>query len=832
MKKSSLLLLAGVFAATSLAAVDIVKNGKAVSEIVIAADAHTSTLRAAEDLQYFISKISGAKINIVRKPTAGVANQLYVGESSHTRKLGYKMPKFKNSAYDILVAKNYAVLAGPMVIVKRSPFSTLPSDTRYQRAPLTNKSPKPANYPSPGLKKWWDFAGAPFALRNVGPGAGNFNTPLQIHVNDDTGNWYAVSAFLEHLGVRFYAPYEDGTIIPSAKNISVKPMRLSREAAFGRREWTYYSAMNVDKEGVSWLKRLKCGNHTQIIYNHATYGVYSTREQYAKHPEFFAESAPGVKFSGYPAGSGSPRYNDPGFRKASLQFLRKVFDAFPNLSAFAMGPPDGTVLIDYRDMAQYMKKYKNPDQAAANVLWDFNVYLAKGLAESHPGKTLLYMNGAGARSFPTNFRPGEVDNIVKPFAQPYSATRVLDTVNRAVIAERQEWLKKVNGKRKSPVWDYFLYYRTPTFPRYPIIFTASLQREMKEMRPYADGKFIEISPAWMSEGKRGRPDGDRLGMVPLMHLMVYVQNKLFWNPDLDMKKLLDEYYKLYYGPAAKVMKEYYTFAEKVWSRQESRSVTLTTGFLKEKDVPRYFELLAGAKAAVPANSVYFRRIAAIEKALQPLKKLFSNLKRTGALMRAYRVADNAPLDGNLAKYRHGWQNMVDNNTGEFAERLQTRVNAYFSNNRKFIRVAAICYEPNMKGIKAVSTRNDEFKIFDDDVIEVYLDSPERSYFKIAVNTNGAIYDESTDVAIVDRDTLPILWNPGCKAVVKKYADRWEAEIHIPVSDLGKLGPSRQYPWGIQIGRTRMTGKKYRSFSIAPTGGPYRILPKWRNLYVR
>ena len=56
MKKSSLLLLAGVFAATSLAAVDIVKNGKAVSEIVIAADAHTSTLRAAEDLQYFISR--------------------------------------------------------------------------------------------------------------------------------------------------------------------------------------------------------------------------------------------------------------------------------------------------------------------------------------------------------------------------------------------------------------------------------------------------------------------------------------------------------------------------------------------------------------------------------------------------------------------------------------------------------------------------------------------------------------------------------------------------------------------------------------------------------
>ena len=832
MKSKKILYFGGLMlCGLSLGALDLVQDGKAAAEIVVASDAHPGTLRAAEDLQYHINKISGAKLQIVNKSSANVKNQLYVGISPETKKLKYTLPKFNNSGYDILVKGSYAILAGPMVCAKRSPFVQTITDGRYLGRPLANQSKKPANYPSAGLKKWREFAGGDFSTSHISSGGGHFNSLLQIHTNDDLGDWYAVSAFLEHLGVRFYAPYEDGTVWPVMKNISLKDMRITKEAAFARREWTYYNAMSGDKEGIAWLKRMKCGNHTFIGYNHATYAVYSTREQWEKHPEYFAESSPGVKHSGFPAGSGIPRYSDPGFRRESLQLLRKVFDAFPNLSAFAMGPPDGTVSIDYRDFAEYVAKYKDPEQAVSNYLWDYNVYLAKGLAKTHPGKILLYMNGTGAKKFPTNFKPEDATNIVRPFTQPYSAYRVLESTNRAVIAERQKWLKTINGKLKCPIWDYYLYYRSPSFPRYPVIFTASLQREMQEMRPYADGKFIELTPAWMAEGKKQQA-GQRIGLVPLMHLMLYVQNKLFWDPDLDMQKLLDEYCRLYYGPAGDIMKEYYTFAEKVWSRQESRSVTMTTGFLKEKDVPRYFELLDRGKKAVPANSVYYRRIAAIEKQIQPLKKLFANLKRTGAYYRAYRVDNNAPLDGDLTKYKHGWQRMVDNMTGEDRLRNMTRAVAALSHDKKFLRVGVVCYETNMGKLKAACNRNDEFKIFDDDVVEVYLNSPERSYFKIVVNTNGAIYDESNDAAIVDRDTLPILWNPGCKAVVKKYNDRWEVELNIPVKDLGKLGPSKQFPWGLQIGRTRMAGSTPVIYSIAPTGGGYRILTKWRNMYVR
>lgn len=811
-------------------ALEIVREGVPQAEIVIAKDAHEGTKRAAEDLRDYLREMSGAELKIVNTPSKDMKNQLYVGQNEFTRKQGYRLPAFRNSGYDILVKGNYAVFAGPMVTSRGNPYEMSRADAAYLRNPLLNTTAKPAAFPSAGLKRWQEFTGKTFSTAQVTNGGGAYNAPLRIFTNDDLGDWYAVSAFLEKLGIRFYAPYRDGTVIPVRKTISVNDCRITREAAFARREWCYYGAMRVDRDGIAWLKRLKCGNNNLIVYNHTTYAVYSTREQLEKHPEYFAEESPGRKWGGFPAGSGIPRYTDPGFRNDCVLYLRRIFDAFPHLSACAMGPPDGGIRLDYRDMAEYSRGGISPEQAASDYVWDFHIYLAKELAKTHPGKKLLYMSGAGAEKFPGNFKAGEVDNIVKAFTQTYSAYRVVDSTNRAVVRQRREWLEKINVANKCPIWDYYLYYRTPTMPRYPIIFTESLQREMLEMLPYADGKFIELAPEWMSSAKR-MEEGNRIGAVPLMNLMIYVQNKLFWEPHLDRKALLEEYCTSYYGPAASEMKAYYEFSEKVWARQESRSVTQTTGFLKEKDVPVYFALLAGAKAKVPENSVYFRRIEAIEREMEPLKKFFGNLKRRGRDIRAYPVPADASLDGDLLKYKYGWIVMKDNMTGEEIARNQTRAVVAISENRKFLRVGVICYESGMDKIKAECKDRDDGRIFEDDVVEVYLNTPERSDFKIAVNANGAVYDESTDATIVDRDTLPVLWNPGCRAIVKKYDDRWEVELEIPMADFGKIGPTKQYPWGIQIGRTRMQsgGKTY---SVAPTGGAYRIHRKWGNLWMR
>ena len=825
-------LLAFMLTGTAFGAVKLVRDGVAVSEIVIAKDAVQGVKLAAEDLQKHLELISGAKLPIVNAPSVHVKNQVYVGESEFTRRLGFKPAEFNSSGLEIVAKDNYVILDGPTKHWKPSPYNMTVSDYRYLRGSIiTGKTyPKPEDFPSPGLKAWQDFCGEKFTTKHINNGPGRFNKPLGIHVNDDIGAWHAVAELLEQLGVRWYMPYENGTVIPEKTTIAIPDQHLKKEAKYPRREWCYYKRMEVDAEGVAWLKRLKAGNNRIIVYNHTTYAIYSSYEQQKRHPEWLARDSKGQLIEGYPSGCGAPRYTHPGFRQAAVTFMNKVLESQPDLWAMAVGPPDGGIKVDARDIGKYGKPTDTVPQKASNYVWDFHVHLAKALKESHPDKFLLYMSGAGGRELPTNIEEFP-DNLLVPPKVTNAYMWGLDVYRRASLDAVGKWVDKMKVVRRAPSWDHWLMYRRPSRPRYPVVFTKALKAQMKEMLPYIDGKFIEIQP----DGRRdaqGRTS-KRLGVIGLVHLMVYWQNELFWDPDADRTKMLDEYYMLFFGPAETEMREFYEFAEKVWMRQESRTLTEHTGFLKEADVDRYFEILVKARAKAGKGSVYDKRIAMIEGDMQSLKKLFPNLKRTGPWFRVYPAPESFKIDGDPSEYKYGWTTLGDWTTGERPEKNVTRAVVTMTPNKSGLIVGAVCYENRMDNIKADCKANDDFGIFNDDVVEVYINTPERSYFKIVVNPNVAVWTESTDVAIIDRDTLPILWNPGVKAAVEKHADRWTVEIMVPTRDFGELGPTKEYPWGIQVGRTRFTGGHMQPWALAPTsGGPYKTLNRWGSLWMK
>ncbi len=825
MRKALFSIFALCLIGTVCAEVELVKDGKAMAEIVIAGDAITGVKLAADDLQKHLELISGAKLMIVNAPSPDVKNQVYIGTSEFTDKLGFKLGTFNNSGFEIVAKDNYVILAGVDKMRKDSQFRMTASDYSY----LVYGKPKPKDFPSDGLKKWQDYCGEKFTAMHINNGPGNFNGPLKIYTNDDTGTWYAVAELLEQLGVRWYMPYENGTVIPEKKTVIIADQNFKKEAKFARREFCYYGAMFSDDEGISWFKRMKLGNYSTIVFNHSTVDIYSSKEQKELHPEYLAYDKDGKPHSGYPSGTGMPRYTNPEFRKASVIYMKKVFEAFPDLSAISIGPPDGGVRMDARDIEIYGNPGDSETQKASNYVWDFHVFLAGELKKSHPEKYLLYMTGAGANAVPSNIV--EWPDNLKITLGENSAHMVINSTTKAVLSQRQEWLGKMKKINKAPLWDYFLFYLDQSHPRYPVIFTESLQRSMQENQSYCEGKFIEIQQESFTDSSGKKVS--RLCAYGLIHLMVYWQSKLFWDPDMDRKKMLDEYYGLFFGPAKDEMREFHEFAEKVWTRQESRSVTQTTGFLKEKDVDRFFELLSLARMKAGKDTVYDKRIAEMEREMQSLKKLFPNLKRTGPSFRAHLAPTSLNIDGDLDKYNiHGRTTLRDNGTGELPQKNSTTAIFAITPDKSSLVIGVICYEGNMEKLKADCKLNDKLEIFSDDVIEVYINTPERSYFKIVVNPNGAIWDESTDVTIVERDTLPILWNPGTKAVVKKYDDSWTAEIMIPTKDLGNIGPTKEYPWGIQVGRTRFTGGRSEGWAIAPTGGAYAILNRWGDLWKR
>ena len=810
-------------------ALDVVRDGKAVSDIVVAADAPKDVRAAAEDFSKMIEKISGAKLKVVHSPGEDVRNHICVGESALTRRIGYKLPPMNGSGYDILVKDNIAVLSGPLMLEpEKHPFQIFYKDNWYLHRNNRQFTP-PEGFPHEGLKKWWDFCGEEhFSYYNPLAADWVLRSNGGFVVANDVGPWHAVSALLESLGVRFYAPGEDGTIIPKTKDITLKPGRWSKEAAFSRRE---YSTV-LDPATALWCKRMKLGTHNRLIWNHTLPYVYANPLQRTDHPEWLSEESPGKKIiPPYPRDSRLPRYTDPGFRKAVLLWMRKELDAHPWIRGIAVGEQDGRChKFDYRDQKRYMKPGISKEQAWADYTFDLAVYLAKELKKSHPGKYVIILGDYDEPEFPTNGTEDFPDNLLHELSMwgwkdiPATNKTILQAAYPGILEKfrnsksRNQWIAKLPKGIKSPYWDHYLYYTGKVF--YPVFFTKYLQEQMREIRRYCDGKFIEIEIS-----RKG------ISHLPLMQWTLYVQNKLFWDPDLNLEQLLDEYCRLYFGPAHAEMKEFHQFAEAVWCRPEKRLLTVSSGFLKEKDIDKFFLLLEKAREKAKDQPVYCKRVMALEKSITPLKTLFANLKRTNVeRFHLHTLPHGAKPDGNMAKYTGRVYRTRDLKTGGKVNANATEIRCALTRDKKYLACIVRCHDMDMGHLKASCRNTDDSSIWKDDIVEFFVETPERSYFQVVVNSAGVTWEQTTDPEAMGGAMQPLAWGKEVKTAVRKTDTYWDVEIWIPTDDFGSMkSPKREYPWGIQVGRS-FSNPHRRPQALAPTGAGYAVKTKWFDLY--
>ncbi len=781
---------------TVYGSVTLVKDGQPLADIVADTHSLSSVKLAAEDLQKHIKLISGATLTIVSAPSENFENHVYVGASEYTKKLGLSVDDLKAEGFKIVARDNYLALIGRDE--QRQPFP-------YARS-------------GEGLTNWQTFAGEKFSVPGVGPGT--YNAHLGFSTMDATATLYATSEFLEQLGVRWYMPYENGTVIPEKKTIEVPNQNLTKTPAFPYRDFTFYGAMRADNEGVMWFKRLKYGASYLYYCNHTTWDIISQPEQRKEHPEYFA-MANGKPISGMGA-RGVPRLTDLGFRKASVNYLNKTFEAYPPLVAMSVGMPDGFTEIDERDARIWSKQGKG----FSDYVWDYWLFVAKELKKTHPDKYLACISYTTFENPPSQVTKLP-ENVTLHMA--YATATLFLPSGRALEKIRSKWLDMLTSKRMY-TFDHYLFY-APGRPRYPVFFTKLLQEDMQKLNGVCEGKFIEIAP----EYPKGEPP--RLLCPGLSHILHYWQGKLYWDPDMDREKMLNEYYDLYFGPAKAEMKEFYEFAEEVWMRPETRSITIVAGFLKQKDVDQYFDILRRAREKAGKDSVYDKRIAQIESEMQPLKSMFAELNRTGPDFSGSISGIPFKIDGDLKKpfwqADNTWYPMRDLVSGEaVSEQKSTQVAFRMTPDKSALIIGVNCREPAMDKIVVKGTRNDDFDIFNGDVIEVYLETPQRSFFKIAVNPDGIIWDESQDVTIISRDTTPTLWNPGTQVAIQKEKDGWNAEILIPTDDFGVKGPDKTNPWGINVCRARFAEDGIPCYALSPTGKKvFRVLDKLGNLVV-
>ena len=90
----------------------VVEDGKPKAEIVITKNAPRMVALAALELQYYIKKISGAKLPVVYKTTDKYPLKIYVGESSYTKALGISPDGLKYGAFKMSAGPGYLALVG------------------------------------------------------------------------------------------------------------------------------------------------------------------------------------------------------------------------------------------------------------------------------------------------------------------------------------------------------------------------------------------------------------------------------------------------------------------------------------------------------------------------------------------------------------------------------------------------------------------------------------------------------------------------------------------------------------------------------------------------
>ncbi len=807
--KKILLSVLGVFAlACAGTAVDLVKDGKPVAEIVIAESAEPSVRTAANELQRNLEKMSGAKLAIVTKVSPDVKNQVYVGESDYTRKLGVKLDDVKYDGFKIVADKNHVIIAGKEFPNAKNHFAKFKG---YENS--TNRQ-----------KAWEEFTGQKYRFPPIIDYREN-NKECDFHVQDGTGTLYAAYELLEQLGFRWYMPTEIGAVVPESKNISVREQNLKREPEFPQRVSSDIKAGNSLDEFL-WYKSMRVGAAKVMPVYHSLSGPMlgkGSKEQAQQPPEYYGIVNGKTDYS-------IPKLTNERLKKDFIEYLEFVDKGFPGIEYSCIGQPDGWSVMDSADAAAGWDKLAERGQTGrfSDYSWDFIMDIRKRIMEKHPDKKFTAFAYSNTRRPPTN-----VDKIPDNVTVGFCQTSQFWMLPNSELSDRDEWLKKIGSKDQLLIWEYYLQHAPMrNFPPAPVIFTKLMQQNFQGLYDHCIGFTLEVAWSTANETERTKLGTRYPG---LSHLMLYLHNRLCWDRNLDMQAVLDEYYKLFFGPAQAEMKEFYEFAESVWMRPEPRQITAAGGFLKQADVDKYFDILKRAKAKA-GDTVYGKRIDYITAEMEPLKILFENLKREGPMVQAY-VADEKPnMDGDLdkpfwramANSKYSFHKLRDMKTGEYPKNVNTSVSFRWLPDNSALIVGIECMEPEMNKLRESCKVRDSSDIYSDDTIEVRLETPQGMRPKIVVNPAGTVLDECLTSNVAD---LPSFYTVK-EVAVKKYPDRWTVEMKIDAKPISGERPTKTFPWGVNICRQRMAGNIPEFYMLSPSKTNFKDMKSMGNLFLR
>ena len=779
----------------------LIENGQPRAEIIIAEKPARMTKLAAKELQTYLEKISGAKLEVRTTPTAGKAH-IFLGKSSHTEALKLATNGLENGAFSMASGADWLALVGPDDdFVPIEPWGRMRSTAEQARVNGEFDT-------ITGDTFWNNFSG--LYMR--------YHQKLDVWDYDDAGTLNAVYAFLRGLGVRWFAPGELGEVVPRQATIVLPGVNKTVKPDFGMRRFMFYTDHTGIGDKAIWTLRLglnqghKIGGITQIC--HGMKFVLMRDEMKRTHPEMYLLT--GGKRDTTTKGAGYPDLNSPLFFEQQLKYSRVMFDHYrePMISLDLVDGYGGLTSDDPKWRAQL-----TPERGWAGTMsdqvWGYINRVALELYKSHPDRLVSGLAYSAYKMPPASIEKLSPNLVLIETRQRQS---FWDEAKRSEHhTMREAWMKKLSSG-KYLTWDYTINARSEQAGR-PVFYTKQIARDLRELKGHTLGEMIEIY-----DHPAGKEASFGYDPFALEHLNLYVTAQLWWDAEQNLDALLADYFTSYYGPAAKPMQAFAEFSEANWMHMGQDGAKIGEAFT----------LLAAAQAAADPQSPPGRRIQKIADLMKPLRTLEQQLSRKHDTTLDYRVLEThqtggKPLrekafDGQVLKGY--WTDVRSVQLVKLTpEAPQPKTSTKFQIQREgsILHLGIVCQEPDMPGINIATTTPDDPRLLAGDHITLLIETASNSYYEIAINPAGTVLEIDHG-----KDGKGVQWTSGAQFAVHRGDKEWSLEMRLPITGEGSrmidplkgidgAMPKDLFPWHVNVCRQRVRGSSIERTAFSATG---------------
>lgn len=494
MKPICVLLLLSLAALAWAGKITLVANGKPTAVIILAEQPTENARVAAEELQRYLEKISGAKLLILsesmnmRLQVEGVDHpaEIYVGHSGCVDNLrGLDIPagiskNLHEEGYVLYGKGDRLVLAG--------------------------------------------------------------NDTLPYY-----GTRYAVYDFLTRLGVRWYLPGDYGEVVPKMTTIAVDELKVIERPDFSARTFWTHSRGTMAEERQLWMIRNRLNPRSADwlgMPGDSSVNAFMPKDKIKDYPEWFALRPDGSRDTNLPCMADDLRRDDPkyaGKPRIIDHFIDKVkADAKVGKRSSAMAPDDGWPVCTC-ELCRKLCPF--PDDSMSEAWFHFVNGVLEEVNKEYPDH-LIATNGYSNRVAPPelpNFNPHK--NLVVMFADIGACTiHAYDDPKCYQMRQQLDMLKRW-CRLSDKVWIYNYNY-TMLVGKSTIVPT--------------ERRVARNLPVLHRIGVLGFSDQDDADMSLTGIPTYVVRNVLEWDTSANVPALLDDFYTRWYGSAAVPMKAFYT----------------------------------------------------------------------------------------------------------------------------------------------------------------------------------------------------------------------------------------------------------------------------------